>query len=164
MLHRIIDFHLEHRWFVLIGVVAIVAAGLYAMLNIPMDAFPDLTSNQVVVITECPGMPPAEVEQLVTFPLETSLMGIPRTQGIRSISKLGLSIVTLNFDDSVYTYLARQLVNERVQEARSRLPEGLEPTLGPVATAFGEVYQYTLEGDQYSAMQLKTLQEWQVKK
>ncbi|HZT33248.1 MAG TPA: CusA/CzcA family heavy metal efflux RND transporter [Bryobacteraceae bacterium] len=163
MLHRIIDFHLEHRWFVLIGVVAIVAAGLYAMLNIPMDAFPDLTSNQVVVITECPGMPPAEVEQLVTFPLETSLMGIPRTQGIRSISKLGLSIVTLTFDDSVYTYLARQLVNERVQEARSRLPEGLEPTLGPVATAFGEVYQYTLEGDQYSAMQLKTLQEWQVK-
>src|SRR5579883_839640 len=163
MLHRIIDFHLEHRWFVLIGVVAIVAAGLYAMLNIPMDAFPDLTSNQVVVITECPGMPPAEVEQLVTFPLETSLMGIPRTQGIRSISKLGLSIVTLTFDDSVYTYLARQLVNERVQEARSRLPEGLEPTLGPVATAFGEVYQYTREGDQYSAMQLKTLQEWQVK-
>jgi cobalt-zinc-cadmium resistance protein CzcA len=163
MLRRIIDFHLEHRWFVLIGVVALAAAGIYAMLRIPIDAFPDLTNNQVVVITECAGMPPTEVEQLVTFPLETALMGIPRTEGIRSVSKLGLSIVTVAFEDSVQTYLARQLVNERVQEARTRLPEGLEPTLGPVATAFGEVYQYTVEGAGYSAMDLKTLHEWQVK-
>jgi cobalt-zinc-cadmium resistance protein CzcA len=80
MLKRIIDFHLEHRWFVLVGVLGLVAAGLYAMLHIPMDAFPDLTNNQVVIITECPGMAPSEVEQLVTFPLETSLMGIPNTQ------------------------------------------------------------------------------------
>ncbi len=163
MLRRIIDFHLEHRWFVLIGVLAIVAAGLYAMLNIPIDAFPDLTNNQVVVITECAGMAPSEVEQLVTFPLETSLMGIARTEGLRSVSKLGLSIVTLVFEDGVPTYLARQLVNERIQEARARLPEGLEPALGPVATAFGEVYQYTLEGQGYSAMDLKTLHEWQIK-
>ena len=163
MLKRIIDFHLEHHWFVLIGVSAVVGVGLYAMFRIPVDAFPDLTNNQVVIITECPGMPPSEVEQLVTFPIETSLMGIPKTQGIRSVSKLGLSIVTLVFDDSVATYFARQLVNERLQEVRSRLPEGLEPSLGPVATAFGEVYQYTLEGESYSAMDLKTLQEWQIK-
>jgi cobalt-zinc-cadmium resistance protein CzcA len=163
MLNRIIDFHLEHRWFVLIGVLAIVAAGLYAITQISIDAFPDLTNNQVVVITECPSMPPVEVEQLVSFPIETSLMGIPRTQGIRSTSKLGLSIVTIVFDDSVNTYFARQLVNERLQEARTRLPDGLDPTLGPVATAFGEVYQYTLEGGRYSAMDLKAIHEWQIK-
>ena len=108
-------------------------------------------------------MAPSEVEQLVTFPIETALMGMPKTQGIRSISKLGLSMVTMVFDDSVNTYFARQLVNERLQEVRTRLPEGLEPTLGPVATAFGEVYQYTLEGGGLSAMELKTLHEWQIK-
>src|SRR5512147_1872667 len=163
MLNRIIDFHLRHRWFVLAGLAGLIGLGLYVMLQIPIDAFPDLTSNQVVVITECPAMPPSEVEQLVTFPIETALMGIPRTQGIRSISKLGLSMITLVFDDSVNTYFARQLVNERLQEVRARLPEGLEPTLGPVATAFGEVYQYTLEGKGYSSMDLKTLHDWQIK-
>ncbi|MBS1856077.1 MAG: efflux RND transporter permease subunit [Acidobacteria bacterium] len=163
MLERIIDFHLEHRWFVLIGVFGIVALGLFCMLQIPVDAFPDLTNNQVVVIVQCPGMAPADVEQLVTFPIETSLMGIPKTQGIRSISKLDLSIVTIVFDDSVNTYFARQLVNERLQEVRTRMPDGVEPSLGPVATAFGEVYQYTLDGPGVSAMDLKTLQEFQIK-
>ncbi|MBS1876665.1 MAG: efflux RND transporter permease subunit [Acidobacteria bacterium] len=163
MLKRIVDFHLEHRWFVLIGVFGIVVVGLYAMLGIPVDAFPDLTNNQVVISSECGGMAPAEVEQLVTFPIETSLMGIPRTEGIRSISKLGLSIVTVAFDDSVPVYFARQLVNEKLQETRSRLPDGVEPALGPVATAFGEVYQYTLEGKGYTAMDLKTLHDWQIR-
>jgi cobalt-zinc-cadmium resistance protein CzcA len=163
MLRRIIDFHLDHRLFVLVGLIGIVAFGLYTMTQIPIEAFPDLTNNQVVVITECPAMAPSEVEQLVTFPIETALMGLPKTQGIRSISKLGLSMVTLVFDDSVATYFARQIVNERLQEVRTRLPQGLEPTLGPVATAFGEVYQYTLSGQGYSSMDLKTLHEWQVK-
>jgi cobalt-zinc-cadmium resistance protein CzcA len=163
MLRRIIDFHIEHRWFVLIGVLGLVAAGIYTMFRIPVDAFPDLTNNQVVVSSDCPGMAPAEVEQLVTFPIETSMMGIPKTEGTRSVSKLGLSIVTIAFDDSVPTYFARQLVNEKLQEARTRLPEGVEPTLGPVATAFGEVYQYTVEGAGYSARDLKTLHEWQIR-
>jgi cobalt-zinc-cadmium resistance protein CzcA len=162
MLTRFIDFHLRHRLFVLVGLIGLIAVGTLAMLRIPIDAFPDLTNNQVVVITECPAMAPTEVEQLVTFPIETALMGIPRTEGVRSISKLGLSMVTLMFEDSVDTYFARQLVNERLQEVRARLPEGLDPTLGPVATAFGEVYQYTLEGAK-SLMELKTLHEWQVK-
>ncbi|MEN6607099.1 MAG: efflux RND transporter permease subunit, partial [Bryobacteraceae bacterium] len=163
MLNRIIDFHLRHRWFVLAGLFGLIALGLYVLFQIPIDAFPDLTSNQVVVITEAPAMPPSEVEQLVTFPIETALMGIPRTEGVRSISKLGLSMVTLAFADSVDTYFARQLVNERLQEVRARLPEGLEPALGPVATAFGEVYQYTVEGHGHSVMDLKTLHEWQIK-
>ena len=131
-------------------------------LQIPIDAFPDLTNNQVVVITECPSMSPGEVEQLVTFPIETALMGMPRTEGVRSISKLGLSMVTIVFDDSVNTYFARQLVNERLQQVRSRLPEGLQPSLGPAATAFGEVYQYTVEGA-LSLMDRKTIQDWQIR-
>ncbi len=163
MLNRIIDFHLRHRWFVLAGLVGLIALGVYSLLEIPIDAFPDLTNNQVVVITECPAMAPSEVEMLVTFPIETALMGLPRTLGIRSISKLGLSMVTVVFEDSVETYFARQIVNERLQEVKSRLPEGLEPALGPVATAFGEIYQYTLEGPGYSPMELKTLHEWQIK-
>jgi len=163
MLQRIIDFHLRNRWLVLLGVLLIAAFGIWVMLNIPVDAFPDLTNNQVVVVTECPAMAPSEVEQLVTFPIESALMGIPRTQGIRSISKLGLSMVTLIFDDDVNTWFARQLVNERLQEVRNRLPQGLDPVLGPMATAFGEVYQYTVEGEGYSAMELKTIHDWQIR-
>ena len=163
MLNRIIDFHLKHRWFVIAGLAGLVGFGVYVTLQIPIDAFPDLTNNQVVVVTECPAMAPSEVEQLVTFPIETALMGIPRTEGIRSVSKLGLSMVTLMFEDAVNIYFARQLVYERLQEVRARLPEGLEPSLGPVATAFGEVYQYTVEGRGHSAMELKTLHDWQIK-
>lgn len=163
MLQKIIDFHLRQRWVVLLGVSLIVIVGVSVMLRIPVDAFPDLTNNQVVVVTECPSMAPSEVEQLVTFPIESALMGIPKTEGIRSISKLGLSMVTLIFDDSVNTWFARQLVNERLQEVRSRLPQGLDPTLGPMATAFGEVYQYTVEGKGYSPMELKTIHDWQIR-
>lgn len=163
MLQRIIDFHLRSRWVVLAGVLLVAAFGIWVMLNIPVDAFPDLTNNQVVVVTECPAMAPSEVEQLVTFPIESALMGIPRTQGIRSISKLGLSMVTLIFDDNVDTWFARQLVNERLQEVRGRLPQGLDPVLGPMATAFGEVYQYTVEGEGYTPMELKTIHDWQIR-
>ena len=162
MLNRILQFHLEHRWLVLIGLAGIVVAGVWAMLHIPIDAFPDLTNNQVTVITECPGMAPSEVEQLVTYPIEVTLMGVPKTETIRSVSKFGLSLITLVMDDSVPTYFARQLVNERLQEIRSKLPEGLETHLGPVATAFGEVYQYTVEGD-LPAMELKTLHDWDIR-
>ncbi|MEQ1883496.1 MAG: CusA/CzcA family heavy metal efflux RND transporter [Bryobacteraceae bacterium] len=163
MLNKIIRFHIENRGLVLLGLALVIGAGVWAMLRTPIDAFPDLTNNQVTIITECPGMAPAEVEQLVSYPMEVGLMGIPKTEGIRSISKLNLSIVTLVLDDSVPTYFARQLVNERLQEVRSRLPQGLEPRLGPVATAFGEVYRYTIDGGGLSAMDLKTLHEWQVK-
>lgn len=163
MLTRIIDFHLRHRWLVFVGLAGLVLYGAYVITRIPVDAFPDLTNNQVVVTTECPAMAPSEVEMLVTHPIETGLMGLPKMESVRSISKLGLSMVTVVFDDSVNTYLARQLVNERIQEVHTRIPEGLEPRLGPVATAFGEIYQYTLEGGGKSAMDLKTLHDWQVR-
>ena len=163
MLRRIIDYHLDHPQVVLLGLAVLVAAGLSALYRIPIDAFPDLTNNQVTVITEAPGMAPVEVEQLVTFPIESSMMGLPGTEEVRSISKLGLSMVSIVFADSVDNYFARQLVNERLDEARGRIPAGLEPALGPVATAFGEVYQYTLEGEGYSTMELKTLHDWEIK-
>ena len=163
MLKRILDFHMEHHWLVLIGVTGIITAGVWAMLGIPIDAFPDLTNNQVTVMTDSPGMAPSEVEQLVSYPIEIALMGTPNTQTVRSISKAGLSVVTVVFDDSVATYFARQLVNERLQEVRARLPQGLEPTLGPVATAFGEIYQYTVEGESQTPMELKTTQEWLIR-
>lgn len=163
MLNRLIDFALDNRWLMLVLLVALLAGGLLVMVRLPIDAFPDLTNNQVVVITEAPAMPPAEVEQLVTFPIETAVMGLPRAQGIRSISKLGLSMVTIIFEDEVNTYFARQIVNERLQEARTRLPQGLEPMLGPIATAFGEVYQYTVEGPNLSLMDRKTLHDWQIR-
>ena len=163
MLNRLISFSLDHRWATLSALLAFVVIAGYIASHIPIDAFPDLTNNQVVIITECPGLPPTEVEQLVTYPIESAVMGLPRTEGVRSISKLGLSVVTIILEDSVPTYFARQIVNERLQEVRSRLPEGLEPTLGPVATAFGEVYQYTIDGSGQSLMDRKTLQDWQIR-
>jgi heavy metal efflux system protein len=163
MLNRIINFSLDHHWLTLSGLLAFIATGGYIASHIPIDAFPDLTNNQVVIITECPGLPPTEVEQLVTYPIESAVMGLPRTEQVRSISKLGLSVVTIILEDTVPTYFARQIVNERLQDVRSRLPEGLQPTLGPVATAFGEVYQYTIEGSGQSLMDRKTLQDWQIR-
>ena len=139
---------------------AVVLAGGYVLLNLPIDAFPDLTNNQVVVVTECPSMSSTEVDELVTYPIESALVGLPRVETVRSISKLGLSMVTLIFDDSQNQYLARQLVAERLQEVRARLPRNVQPTLGPMATAFGEVYQYTLESPNQSLMDVKTYQDW----
>src|SRR5207249_10187191 len=162
MLNRIIDTTLTYRWLVLITIVALLGVGGYALYTIPVDAFPDLTNNQVVVVTEAPGLPPTEVEQLVTFPIEQTMLGLPDKEEVRSLTKLGLSMVTIIFHDSVPYYFARQLVSERLQQLASRLPQGVQPVMGLPATAFGELYQYTLSGP-LSAMQLKDLQEWTIK-
>jgi heavy metal efflux system protein len=162
MLNVIIDITLAHRGAVLLAVVLLAAAGGYALYTIPIDAFPDLTNNQVVVITEAPGLPPTDVEQLVTFPIEQTMLGLPDKEQVRSLTKLGLSMVTIIFKDSVPYYFARQLVNERLRQISSRLPEGVQPVMGLPATAFGELYQYTLSGP-FNDMQLKDLQEWTIK-
>src|SRR5437773_8350346 len=162
MLNRIIDCTLAYRWLVLAGIVVLLAAGGYAVYTIPVEAFPDLTNNQVVVVTEAPALPPTEIEQLVTFPIERSMLGLPNKSEVRSLSKLGLSIVTVVFDDSVPMYFARQLVSERLQQISASLPAGTQPSLGLPATAFGELYQYTLSGP-LSAMELKDLHEWVIK-
>jgi cobalt-zinc-cadmium resistance protein CzcA len=163
MLNRIIDVALSARWIVLILVLALIAGGSYAIYSMPVEAFPDLTNNQVTVVTEAPSMPPTEVEQLVTYPVEQAMMGMPKQQEVRSLSKLGLSMITVVFDDSVSMYFARQMVNERLQQLVNQLPKGIQPQLGLPATAFGELYQYTLSGP-LTAMELKDVQEWQIKR
>src|ERR1700693_6120475 len=160
MLTRIVDWALDSRWLVLSALVALVITGGYVLSNLPIDAFPDLTNNQVVVVTECPSMSSSEVDDLVTYPIESALVGLPRIEAVRSIYKMGLSMITVIVDDSFDQSLARQLVAERLQEVRSRLPRDLQPALGPMATAFGEVYQYTLESHDKSLMDIKTFQDW----
>lgn len=160
---RFVQATLGQRLFVLLCVGALTATGIYAYIGLPVEAFPDLTNNQVVVVTEARGIAAPEVEQRVSYPLETALMGVPNAQQVRSVSKFGLSMVTVVFDDAVPIYLARQLVAERVNEARGRLPEGLEPTLGPVATAFGEILQYVLTGPGADPMETKTLHDWDIR-
>src|SRR3984885_8209295 len=162
MLNRIIDLTLAYRWLVLVGVLTLLAAGGYALYTIPLEAFPDLTNNQVVVVTDAPGLPPTEVELLVTYPIERAMLGLPNKEEVRSLSKLGRSMVTVVFDDSVAMYFARQLVSERLQQVSRQLPQGVQPSLGLPATAFGELYQYTLSGP-LSPMELKDIQEWVVK-
>ncbi|MDE3156518.1 MAG: efflux RND transporter permease subunit [Acidobacteriota bacterium] len=162
-MERFVAASLRQRLFVLLCLAALVATGVAAYRNLPVEAFPDLTNNQVVIVTEAAGLAPTEVEQRVTYPVETAMMGVPGAQEVRSISKFGLSIVTVVFDDGVPVYFARQLVGERLNEARSRLPAGLDPTLGPVATAFGEIYQYLVEGDSTDLMTRKTLHDWDIR-
>jgi len=172
MIDHLISFSLRQRFITLALVAALAVLGVYSLVTIPIDAFPDLTNNQVSIIVEAPGMAAAEVEAQVTFPIEGAMLGLPRNEEVRSLSKFGLSLVTVVFEDGVNTYFARQLINERLSEAKTRIPPGLEPRLGPVATAFGEVYQYTLEdqrpiaGEQERAtslLELKTLHDWFIK-
>src|SRR5260370_11690802 len=162
MWRRIGYFCVDKRWIVLSVTAAMIALGLYTMWNIPIEAFADLTNTQVVITVEAPGMSPTEVEQLVTFPLETTVMGIPHMQTVRSISKLGLSMITVVFDDSIDIFLARQLVNERIGEAQGRIPAGLQPVMGPLATVFGEAFQFTLPSSTRPLMDLTTLLDWRL--
>jgi len=154
---------LRQRPFVLLCVAATVLTGAVAYRDLPVEAFPDLTNNQVVVVTQAAGLAAPEVEQRITFPIETALMGTPGAEQVRSVSKFGLSIVTVVFEDAVPVYFARQLVTERLVDARGRLPQGAEPVMGPVATAFGEIYQYLVEGDAADPMTKKTLHDWEIR-
>ncbi len=165
MLKKITNFCVDQPWIPLVGVAALIGFGLQSMLRIPIDAFPDLTNNQVTVVTEAPGLAPVEVEELVTFPIESAMMGLPGTLEVRSISKYGLSMITVVFEDDMNIYLARQQVAERLGQTRDRIPAGIEPELGLLATPFGEVYQYTVEDSsgKLDAMQLKTLHDWEIK-
>jgi heavy metal efflux system protein len=163
MLDRLIRFALRQRLVVLGGVLAIIGAGALALQRVPFDAFPDLTGTRVEVIAPAPGMSPDDVENLVTYPLESVLMGIPRAEGVRSVSKAGLSIIIVSFPDAVDVYFARQLVQQRLGDVASALPEGVEAGLGPITTPMGELYQYTLHSDSLSLTELKTLHDYVVR-
>ena len=163
MLNWIITGVLRNRWIVVTGIAALVTAGIWALVTMPVDAFPDLTNNQVMIVTESPSMPPTEIERQITYPIELAMLGMPNQIEVRSISKLGLSMVTVVFEDSVPPYFARQLVTERLGQLGDMLPADVQPVLSPPSTAFGELYQYTLEGPGMSQMALKEVQEWQIK-
>src|SRR5829696_2682287 len=165
MIERFIALALRFRVAVIGLVLLLVAAGVWAFANINFDAFPDLTPNQVQVITVAPGLSPNEVENLVSYPMETAMMGLPRTRGVRSISKAGISVVTVSYEDDVDMYFARAQVTQRMQDAVGSLPAGYQPSLGPPATPMGEVFQYLVEtrDTSVSLMELKTLQEYTIK-
>jgi len=137
MIESLIGASLRYRVAVLGVTLLLVIAGAWALSNINYDAFPDLTPNQVQVITVAPGLSPAEVENLVSYPMETAMMGLPRTSGVRSISKAGISVVTVSYEDDVDMYFARAQVQQRMQDAVGSLPAGYQPSLGPPATPMG---------------------------
>jgi cobalt-zinc-cadmium resistance protein CzcA len=160
MLNHFIKFILSQRLLVLMATAAISVAGVIAWRVLPIDAFPDVTNVQVMVLTDAPGLASIDVEQRVTFPVERALQGLPNVLQVRSMSKAGFSQVIVVFEDQVDAYFARQLVFERLQSAKEQLPAGVEPELGPISTGLGEIYQYTLESDTRSPMELRTLQDW----
>ncbi len=156
----------------MVVVLALSAIGVSSFLRLPIDAVPDITNVQVQINTEAAGYSPLEAEQRITYPVETALAGLPGLEYTRSLSRYGLSQVTVVFKEGTDIYFARQLVNERVQSVRSQLPEGLEPQLGPISTGLGEIFMYTLEaeanarkadGSPYSAEDLRTLQDWVIR-
>ncbi|MBL8140995.1 MAG: efflux RND transporter permease subunit, partial [Acidobacteria bacterium] len=163
MLRRLIDFSLENRPFVLIAALLIVVTGGYAATRLPIDAVPDITNVQVQVLTKAPALGPVEMEQFVTYPVEAAMNGLPRLVEIRSISRYGLSAVTIVFEDGVDVYFARQLVAERLVQARESIPAGFgTPEMGPVTTGLGDVFQFTVEGEGVSAMERRTILDWMI--
>ncbi|HEY0715104.1 MAG TPA: efflux RND transporter permease subunit, partial [Polyangia bacterium] len=159
MLTKIIEGALRHRWAVLIGWLAIAIAGVLSFRALPIDAFPDTTPTQVQVNTIAPALAPQETERQLTMPIEQALAGLPKVEELRSISKFGLSQITVRFVDGTDLWLARQLIAERVN--RVDLPVGIEkPTLGPVATGLGEVFHYLVRGKGKTTEELRTLHDW----
>lgn len=160
MLDSILQFALRQRLLVLIATAILIGTGLWAMKRLPVDAFPDVTNVQIQILSQAPGMAPTEVEKLVTFPIETTMAGLPRLDQVRSLSKIGLSVITVAFQDGVDIYFARQQVFERLQQAKESLPKGIEPQMGPITTGLGEIFQYILEGEGRDIREIRAIQDW----
>lgn len=169
MLEGILRFSIKQRVFVIFGVLAMAALGAYNFRILPIDAVPDITNVQVQINTEAPGFTPLEAEKRITFPIETVIAGIPKLSYTRSISRYGLSQVTVVFKDGTDIYFARQLINARLQEVKRNLPADVEPIMGPITTGLGEIFLWTVDqvegfkkpdGSSYSSTELRTLQDW----
>ncbi|MFN0149253.1 MAG: efflux RND transporter permease subunit [bacterium] len=172
MLENILRFSIQQRWLVIIATLAVAALGAYNFQRLPIDAVPDITNVQVQINTEAPGYSPLEAEQRVTFPIETAMAGLPQLDYTRSLSRYGLSQVTVVFKDGTDIYWGRQLISERIQEVKGQLPPGVEPAMGPISTGLGEIYMFTVEsekgavapdGQPYTSTDLRTIQDWVIK-
>ena len=172
MIDSIIQFSIKQRWVILLLVLGTAILGAYNYTRLPIDAVPDITNVQVQINTEAPGYSPLEVEQRVTFAVENAMGGLPHLDYTRSVSRYGLSQVTVIFKDGTDIYFGRQLIAERLQEVKSKLPPGLEPSMGPIATGLGEIFMFTVtaepsarneEGKPYTPTDLRTIQDWIIK-
>lgn len=164
MINQIIEIALRQKFLTMVLALGLVVLGIYSTTQLNLDAFPDVTNIQVQVNTEAPGLAAVEVEQLITYPIESVMNGLPSVTEVRSISKTGLSVVTVVFEDGVDTYFARQLVLERLQVAKERIPDGLaDPEMGPITTGLGQIYKYILVGEGKSTAELRTINDWLVK-
>ena len=159
-MQRLVELSLAHRLVVILLAVLLIAAGWVSFRNLPIDAFPDVTNIQVTVISQAATLSPLEIEQLVTYPIEQACAGLPHSTEVRSLSKFGLSMVTVVFEDGTDIYFARQLVLERIFSVQGELPDGATSGLGPISTGLGEVFQYTLESPDRDLMELRSLQDW----
>jgi len=172
MFERLIRLSIEHRWLVILAVLAMAALGIFNYKILPIDAVPDITNVQVQINTSALGYSPLETEQRITYPIETVMSGLPHLEQSRSLSRYGLSQVTVIFRDGTDIYFARQLVNQRIQEAKDKLPAGITPAMGPISTGLGEIYLWTVEakdgakkpdGSPYTATDLREIQDWIIK-
>ena len=172
MINGILSFSIRQRWLVMIGVFVMAAFGAWNFTRLPIDAVPDITNVQIQINSRAPGYSPLEVEQRITFPIETAMGGLPHLDSTRSQSRYGLSQVTIIFKDGTDIYFARQLVNERIQQVKDQLPPSIETAMGPISTGLGEIYLFTVEakpearktgGDEYTPSDLRTIQDWIIK-
>ena len=172
LFERIIQFSIQNAIWVMLFVCTWIAVGVYSYQKLPIDAVPDITNTQVQINTQANGFTALEVEQRITYPIETAMAGIPDLQLTRSISRYGLSQVTIVFEDGTDIYWARQQINQRVQEVKADLPSDVSPTMSPVSTGLGEIYQWVIkaepnakkvDGTAYSAMDLREIQDWIVR-
>jgi len=170
MLEKIIDFSVKNKLIVILFTLTIAAFGLYAVLNIPVGAVPDITNNQIQVITTSGNLSTQEIEQFITTPVEMEMANLPGVTEIRSISKFGISVVTVVFAENMGTYLPRQLLAEKIKTASANIPEAYgSPEMGPITTGLGEIYQYIIDikpefSEKYTPMVLRTIQDWIIKR
>ncbi|KAA5539689.1 efflux RND transporter permease subunit [Roseiconus nitratireducens] len=163
MLTKIIELSLVNRGLVIILTLLMAGAGVYSALHLPIDAVPDMTNVQVQVVTDAGSLSPVEVERYVTYPVETTMGGLPDVEELRSVSKFGISVVTIVFQEGTDIYRARQLVSERLSDAASKIPNGYgTPTVGPLTTALGEILQFEVRSERHTPMELRTMLEWDI--
>lgn len=162
-MNKLVEFSLKNRFLIVIFASLAAGIGFWAMQVLPIDAVPDITPNQVVILTTSPGLGPVEVERLITFPVETAMSGLPGITEIRSVSRFGLSSVTIFFEEGMDLYFCRRLIMERLPQARAMIPAGFgQPEMGPISTGLGEIYQFEVRGDGYSLMDLRSILEWDI--